>query len=144
MVDYPEVANSSTHVLATMTLVERRLGEEMAARMAPHGVAMRGSHARLLHLVPPDGARPSELAQGWISKQAVGQRIQEMLEAGLVTVEPDPQDGRASIIRRTPEGDRAMELVLRELATLEAELAAEVGQRRYRTFRAVLDELAAG
>ena len=92
MVDYPEVANSSPHVLATMTLVERRR-EEMGARMAPHGVVMRGSHARLLHLVPPDGARPSELAQDWISKQAVGQRIQEMLEAGLVTVEPDPRDG---------------------------------------------------
>ena len=70
----------------------------MAARMAPHGVVMRGSHARLLHLVPPDGARPSEFAQGWISKQAVGQRIQEMLEAGLVTVEPDPRDG-GNIVR---------------------------------------------
>lgn len=116
----------------------------MAARMALHGVVMRGSHARLLHLVPPDGARPSELAQGWISKQAVGQRIREMLEAGLVTVEPDPQDGRANIVRRTPEGDLTMTLVMRELATLETELAAAVGPRRYRTFRAVLDELATG
>ena len=112
--------------------------------MAPHEVIMRGSHARLLDLVPPDGARPTELAQDWISKQAVGKRIQERLEAGLVTVEPDPLDGRANIVRRTPEGDRTMALVLSELSALEAELAGEVGERRYRTFRAVLDELAAG
>lgn len=145
MVDYRERPNSSsTHVLAVMTAAERRLAEAMAARMAPHEVIMRGSHARLLHLVPPDGARPTELAQDWISKQAVGKRIQEMLEAGLVTVEPDPLDGRANIVRRTPEGDRTMALVLSELSALEAELAREVGERRYRTFRAVLDELAAG
>jgi DNA-binding MarR family transcriptional regulator len=142
MVDYPDATNPGTHVLAAMAALERRLGEEMAARMAPHGAAMRGSHARLLQLVPPHGARPSELAQGWISKQAVGQRIHEMLEAGLVAVEPDPHDGRANIVRRTPEGDRIMTLVLSELAALEAELAAEVGERRYRTFRSVLQELA--
>lgn len=144
MIYHPDGMNPSAHVLATMTAVERRFAEALAARMAPHGVVMRGSHARLLQLVPPDGARPSELAQGWISKQAVGQRIREMLEAGLVAVEPDPHDGRANIVRRTAHGDRAMTLVLRELAALEAELAAEVGERRYRTFRSVLDELAAG
>jgi DNA-binding MarR family transcriptional regulator len=127
-----------------MTAAERRLGAAMASRMARHGVVMRGSHARLLHLVPPDGARPSELAQGWISKQAIGQRIQEMRKAGLVTVEPDPHDGRANVVRRTPEGDRTMALVLRELAALETELAAKVGERRYQTFRSVLHELAAG
>jgi DNA-binding MarR family transcriptional regulator len=144
MVDHLGETNGNGHVLATMTAVERRLGEAMAARMAPHEVVMRASHARLLHLVPPDGARPSELARGWISKQAIGKRIQEMVEAGLVTVEPDSHDGRASIVRRTAEGDRALALVLGELADLEADLAQEVGERRYRTFRAVLDELAAG
>lgn len=131
-------------MLATMTEVERRVGGALAARMALHEVVMRASHARLLHLVPPEGARPSEVAEGWISKQAVGKRIQEMVGAGLLTVEPDPHDGRASIVRRTAEGDRTLALILQESAGLEAELAARVGERRYRTFRAVLDELAAG
>lgn len=142
MVDYLAETIGGSHLLATMAIVERRLGEEMGARMAPHEVVMRGSHARLLHLVSPDGARPSDLARGWISKQAVGKRIEEMVAAGLVTVAADPLDGRASVVRRTAEGDRALTLILRELAGLEAELAREVGDRRYRTFRAVLDELA--
>jgi DNA-binding MarR family transcriptional regulator len=144
MVDHHGESPADDHVLAKLTLVERRLGAAMGERMAPHQVVMRASHARLLNLVPPDGARPSELAQGWISKQAVGKRIQEMVEIGLVTAEPDPHDGRASIVRRTGEGDRALELVIQELADLEAELSRQVGERRYRTFRAVLDELASG
>ena len=127
-----------------MTEVERRVGGALRARMAHHKLGMRPSHARLLGLVPAEGARPSELAQDWISKQAVGKRIQEMVGAGLLTVEPDPDDGRASIVRRTAEGDRILALILQESAALETELAAKVGERRYRTFRAVLDELAAG
>lgn len=144
MVDHLGTQTGGTHLLATMTAAERRLGATMAARMAPHTAMTRGSHARLLHLVPPEGARPSELAEGWISKQAVGKRVQEMVETGLLTVTPDPADGRASIVRRTTEGDRTLALILHELAELEADLAREVGERRYRTFRAVLDELASG
>jgi DNA-binding MarR family transcriptional regulator len=144
MVDHLGEATSNRHMLATMTEVERRVGGALAARMARHALVMRASHARLLHLVPPEGARPSELAQGWISKQAIGKRIQEMVGAGLLTVEPDSHDGRASIVRRTAEGDHMLALILEEVAGLETELAARVGERRYRTFRAVLEELAAG
>jgi DNA-binding MarR family transcriptional regulator len=142
MIDHMPGTDGAGHVLATLSIVERRLGQAMAARMAPHERVTRGSHARLLNLVPPDGARPSELAHGWISKQAVGKRIQEMAEAGLVTVTPDPHDGRASIVSRTAEGDRTLALIMHELAGLEAELAEKVGERRYRMFRTVLDELA--
>jgi len=142
MVDHPDGTNGSSHLLATIAEVERRLGPELRARMTLHQVAMRPSHARLLHLVPPEGARPSELAEGWISKQAVGKRIQEMVEAGLLTVEPDPHDGRATIVHRTADGARILALILHESAELETELAAKVGEQRYLTFRAVLDELA--
>lgn len=144
MVDDRGSPDRDGHLLATLSIAERRLGGAMDERMASHGIVMRGSHARLLHLVPADGARPSELARNWISKQAVGQRLREMVEAGLVTVSPDPDDGRASVVRRTIEGDRVLGLVLQELSALEADLAASVGERRFRTFRSVLDDLASG
>ncbi|MBX3285303.1 MAG: winged helix-turn-helix transcriptional regulator [Actinobacteria bacterium] len=142
MVDQLSGLDSTPHLLATLTLAERRIGEAIAARSQSGDVVTRGSHARLLHLVPPEGARQSELAEGWISKQAVGKRVQEMVAAGLLAVEPDPDDGRATIVRRTTEGDRILVLITQEMAEFEAELAARVGARRYRTFRAVLDELA--
>lgn len=70
-------------------------------------------------------------------------RIHEMAEAGLVSVEPDPDDRRATIVRRTAEGNRLRSVANKEIAEIEANLAAEVGAERYRIFREVLDELAA-
>lgn len=99
--------------------------------------------ARHLSLLPREGARPSALAEGWISKQAVSKRIQEMAAAGLVSIEPDPDDRRATIVRRTTEGDRVRSLAHAAIADIEATLAGEVGAERYRVFREVLDELAA-
>ncbi|MEZ5262877.1 MAG: hypothetical protein R2755_14155 [Acidimicrobiales bacterium] len=129
-------------MLAVLSLVERRLSAAISERMAPHRVVLRGSHARLLNLLPHGGARPTELTQGWIpnrpsaSASGDGGRRPGHRRAR-------PARRRATIVRRTAEGDRALALIRRELAALEAELARAVGERR-RTFRAVLDELAAG
>jgi DNA-binding MarR family transcriptional regulator len=131
------------HLLAALDAFQRRLGPEISSRMPPHGPRLRGSHGRILGLLPPEGARPSALAEGWISKQAVGKRIQEMAGAGLVAIEPDPDDRRAMIVRRTAEGNRLRSAANEAIAQLEASLAAEVGAERYRLFRDVLDELAA-
>ena len=60
-----------------------------------------------------------------------------------MSVEPDPDDRRATIVRRTAEGDRLRSVANEQIAEIEASLAAEVGAERYRIFRDVLDELAA-
>lgn len=132
------------HLLAALDAFQRRLGGEVTGRMRPHGARLRGSHGRILGVLPPEGARPSALAEGWISRQAIGQRIHEMAEAGLVSVEPDPDDRRAMIVRRTAEGDRLHSVANEQIAEVEAGLAAEVGAERYRVFRDVLEELAVG
>jgi DNA-binding MarR family transcriptional regulator len=131
------------HLLAALDALQRRLGSDISSRMRPHSARLRGSHGRILGLLPPEGARPSALAEGWISKQAVGKRIQEMAAAGLVAVEPDPDDRRASIVRRTADGNRLRSAANEAIAEIEASLAAEVGAERYQLFREVLDELAA-
>lgn len=130
------------HLLAALDAFHRRLEPEVARRMRSRGTQLRGSHARILGVLPPEGARPSALAEGWISRQAIGMRVHEMAEAGLVSVEPDPDDRRATIVRRTAEGDRLRSLANSVIADVEAALATEVGSERYRVFREVLDELA--
>lgn len=130
------------HLFAALDALHRRLGPEISSRMRPQGARFRGSHGRILGVLPSEGARPSALAEGWISKQAVGKRIQEMAAAGLVTVERDPDDGRATIVRRTAEGERLRSMADEAIAEIEAVLAAEVGAERYRLFREVLDQLA--
>lgn len=130
------------HLLAALDAFQARLGAELSARAEAAGVRIRGSHGRILHLLSPAGTRPSQLADGWISKQAVGKRIQELAGMGLVVVEPDPEDRRASLVRRTPDGDAVRDRTLAAVVGLEQELREEVGDERYRAFRGVLDELA--
>lgn len=113
----------------------------MAERIRDTGI-LRGSEGRILGLVSPDGSRPTSLAEGsWITKQAIGKRVRELEERGLVEVRPDPADGRAVLVHRTAKGDRVRAGAEAKIAELERDLAAEVGEDRYRTFREVLVEL---
>ncbi len=132
------------HLLGALDGVQRRIERGLARRMRAGAPTLRGSEGRILDLIGPDGTRPSVLADGaWISKQAIGKRIREMETRGLVTVEPDPDDRRAVIVRRAPEGKRLQMFTLQQIADLESELAGIVGVDRYSQFRDVLDELAA-
>ena len=134
----------SLHVLDAIEWLMRRLDHERATREAGDGAMLRGSQGRILHLLPAEGARPTELAAGdWITKQAIGQRVRELEEMGLVRIDPDPDDGRAVIVRRTPEGDRIQHEILEDIDAMERSWAEEVGDERYAVFRAVLDQLGA-
>ena len=141
MVYQSHISPPVPHVVAGVDALQRRIGEALAQRLTTMRIALRGSHGRILSLVGPDGTRPSVLAQGWVSKQAIGQRIRELHELGLVTVEPDPDDRRATVVRRTPEGDRMLARLVEGIADFERELRDQVGPERYDMFRAVLDEL---
>lgn len=132
----------SLHVLDAIEWLLRRLDHERASLVARGAPMLRGSQGRILHLLPAEGARPTELAAGnWITKQAIGQRVRELEEMGLVRTEPDPDDGRAVMVRRTPDGDRIQGEILAGIDAMERSWAEEVGEERYATFRAVLDEL---
>lgn len=142
MVHQPSAPARVPHVVAGIDALQRRTGEALSKRLATMGVALRGSHGRILSLIGPDGTRPSVLAHGWVSKQAVGQRIRELQELELVTVHRDPRDRRATVVRRTSEGDRILDQLTVGIADFERELRDGVGAARYDVFRQVLDELA--
>ena len=131
------------HLLAALDVLMARLGSGMRQRSERAGLVIRASEARLLHLIDADGTRQTALADGsWITKQAIGKRIREMSDRGLVTVGPDPADRRATLVRRTAVGDSVRATTQALVRELEADLADIVGHDRYRIFRAVADELA--
>jgi DNA-binding MarR family transcriptional regulator len=144
MVDRSPAA-ATTHLLASLEQLDDRLGAGMRARAEAHGIQLRGSEARILDLIGPDGTRPTELAAGaWISKQAITKRISGLEARGLLRLEPDPADGRAVLVHLTADGLRLRDLALALIADLEDELVEQVGIDRYRTFRSILDELGSG
>ena len=103
---------------------------------------MTPSHARLLHRLPPEGARVTDLA-AWtrITKQALGQLAGQLADRGYVEIVPDPDDRRAKLIRCTERGQRARSTIRAAAVALEDRWRAQVGDARYAVFRDVLAEL---
>src|SRR3954447_25609018 len=73
---------------------------------------LRPSHFRLLAHVPPTGATITELSAGmFMTKQAVGQFVTQLLTSGHVTVQTDVADRRRRIVLRTSKGDETVAAV---------------------------------
>jgi DNA-binding MarR family transcriptional regulator len=100
---------------------------------------------RILQLVPPDGARQKDLAErALVTKQAIAELIDALEQDGLVERTPDPRDGRAWLVVRSAEGRRVCAAMDQAMATVEGELARDLGAARYVGFLDVLRELGAG
>jgi DNA-binding MarR family transcriptional regulator len=104
---------------------------------------LRQSHFRVISSVPPGGISVTDLGERvGMSKQGCGQFVTSLVASGHLKVQQDPSDRRVRLVRRTPKGSRLIARVTTRTLELEEEWAARVGERRYRTFRKVLEELA--
>ena len=87
-----------------------------------------------------DGTRPSELARRiGVTRQAVHQTVNELVEMGLVELAPDPTNRRAKLVTLTPYGQRNVEAALKAFADIEAELASRIGAERVQELRKTLE-----
>jgi DNA-binding MarR family transcriptional regulator len=103
---------------------------------------LRMSHLRVLTAVPPDGLSVTALAgRVGMTKQGCGQFVTQLVGTGHLTTAPDPEDARVRLVLRTSSGDRFMGRVYAALARIEEGFAAEVGERRFTTFKKVMGEL---
>ncbi len=104
---------------------------------------LRMSHVRVMASVPPEGINVTSLAhRAGMTKQGCGQFVTYLAETGHLRTAPDPDDGRVRLVLRTDAGDRFMRDVYAALARIEGEFAAQVGPRRFATFKKVMGELA--
>ena len=129
------------HVMVLLERIRREADTELGTRLA--GVeGMRGSFGRLLCTLPAGGVRPTAMAADMgITKQALGERLRELEDRGWIVSTPDPDDGRALLVRRTAAGTRIRGRTERAIASMEQDWAERVGAERYRVFTEVLAEL---
>jgi DNA-binding MarR family transcriptional regulator len=100
--------------------------------LALSNLAARGqvnaAHIHITRHVALEGSRLSELAErAGLTKQAMGDLVDQCEAWGLVTRQPDPRDGRARIVRFTEVGLAWLQAFRDAVAQAEAEFRAEVG-----------------
>lgn len=119
----------------------QRFNELLMERFAAHGFGdVRPSFGSILvPLFEQDGLRLGELAaRGRLSKQAVTGHVKLCEAAGLVIREPDPDDGRAFLIRLSLRGRELRRVAGRELRSLDADLVASLGKTNHAALRRAL------
>ncbi|MGZ6176563.1 MAG: MarR family winged helix-turn-helix transcriptional regulator [Candidatus Binataceae bacterium] len=106
----------------------RLFNERAMARVQQRVPAARLAHTTLLPHIDLDGTRQTEIARrAGVSKQAVGQLVDDLVAMGMLARAPDPADGRAQLVRFTDEGLAQLLAGLDVLDTIEVDLGADVG-----------------
>lgn len=87
------------------------------------------AHIHITRHLALRGTRLTDLAErAGMSKQAMGDLVDQCEAWGLVTREPDPRDARARLVQFTPTGLLWLQAFKEAVAQAEREFAGEVGQ----------------
>ena len=131
--------NVGQHLLEVAKDFQKRALEAFVAR---GHAGLQPAHQAVLTHLRLSGTRLTELAQrASMSKQAMGQLVDEVERLGYVERISDPTDGRAKIVRFTPAG---LELINHgtDIATaIQRDYAELIGKQKLDLLREILEEL---
>jgi DNA-binding MarR family transcriptional regulator len=106
---------------------------------------IRPTHACVFRYVRESGLRLTEIAElANMTKQSVGEVVDDLAERGYVERVPDPGDGRAKRICLTPKGKEAQDFGYSTFDALEERWAERYGADRIAALREILEEIVAG
>ena len=126
------------HIAGLLGGALRRLREEILA-VSDDFPGLRVSHYRLLELIPPDGARITDLAEvALMTKQALGQHVDYLQRLGYTESDRLRGDRRVRLVRRTARGEEAVAFSRAAIERVEALWAEQLGPERYEEFRETL------
>jgi DNA-binding MarR family transcriptional regulator len=121
--------------LATLMFVSyRAMDERVREAMRDAGYDVTVAQARIAQRIADDGTRLTELAErAQVTKQTASLLVAALEREGLVERVPDPDDGRARLIRLSARGrqaaQRAMEVVIGVEKEWTEHLGAELTDR---------------
>jgi DNA-binding MarR family transcriptional regulator len=105
---------------------------------------IRPTHGCVFRHVKAPGLRLTEIAErANMTKQSVGEIVDDLVERGYVERVPDPADKRAKLICLTGRGEEAQEFGFRTFAEIEERWAERYGAERIANLRETLEEVVA-
>ena len=105
---------------------------------------IRPTHGCVFRFVHEDGMRLTDLAaHSGLTKQSVGEIVDDLAARGYVERVPDPADRRAKLIRLTAKGEVARGVGADLFAEVEQRWAERYGVDRLADLRDLLEQIAA-
>jgi DNA-binding MarR family transcriptional regulator len=105
---------------------------------------LRPTHGCVFRFVRGPGMRLTALAEmAGMTKQSIGEIVDDLVARGYVKRIPDPEDKRAKLICLTERGERAQATGLALFAKVEKQWAERYGAKRMAQLRELLEEIAA-
>jgi DNA-binding MarR family transcriptional regulator len=105
---------------------------------------IRYRHGSVFRFIDARGSRLTELAErSRLTKQAIGELVDELERLGYVERAPDPGDRRAKIIRLTERGEAGQVAAARILDDIEQRWAGHLGADRIGLLRRTVAEIIA-
>ena len=116
---------------------------ELHVRLAEIGYSdIRPTHTLIFALVDREGVRLTELVErAQMTKQLVNYLVTSIEELGYVERVPDPEDGRAKIVRLTERGYQASQAGKEIIQSIEQKWAEKLGVRDMQELRSLLQRL---
>jgi DNA-binding MarR family transcriptional regulator len=130
------------HVARWLEAASKRLYADLRIQGLLMFPELRGSHRRILQMIPPQGIRITDLALiADMTKQALGEFVDWLEQSGFVRSGRDPADGRVRLVTRTDRGDAAAEAASMAIAAVEREWRNELGTEVFETMKQALRQL---
>ncbi|HYJ22475.1 MAG TPA: MarR family winged helix-turn-helix transcriptional regulator [Solirubrobacterales bacterium] len=127
-----------------MEVVEEALFAEFREELEESGYGdIRPTHGCVFRFIREEPLRLTELATlAGMTKQSIGEVIDNLVALGYAKRVPDPQDRRAKLICLTERGEEAQKIGLTLFTKVEQRWAERYGPERFAQLRALLEEIA--
>jgi DNA-binding MarR family transcriptional regulator len=126
----PETLAELYSVMNEVQIVSQLWSNEMRQVM-PEGLSVAQFSVLNWFSRVDDEATPGRLARAFqVTKGAMTHTLGKLLDAGLVTISPDPTSGRRKIVRRTPRGATLREAAIANTFEILGDFASDLDAGR--------------
>lgn len=140
----PDLDSSPIAVVGRVSRLARHLERRLAENFAAHGIEewMYDVMATLRRIGPPHELCAGELvARTMVTTGAITNRVDRLVERGLVERWPDPADRRKVVVRLTPAGIAKVDEVAGPHLAIEDELLGPLSARQREALASTLRTL---